>query len=122
MVDDTRRYLVVLRLGDTAAERLTILVPSLKAVLESLAVGPIEQAFRSVSADVFGYFVRSKLNSAQIHAAIQSPGPESWERHSRKPDIGPFLDNKDALLIVELGEDWLVGIGFTKVGPWLRHH
>ena len=110
--EDTNRFLVIISLGSTEPSRIAGLVPPLQTVLRSVSTETPEQAFRSVVADFFGYFIRSRLVARQIEAAIRSPGKESWQRDDdRIPDVGPFLDNNDGILVVEIGEDFLAG-------PW----
>ena len=113
-MDADRSYLVVIELADTKVDRLKMLAPSLIDVLNSLSNTPSEQAFRSVNADLFGYFVKTKLVSRQISAAIQSPNP--------KLNITPFLTNEDGIFVLELGDDFLAGKGFTRAATWLQHH
>ena len=120
---ETRRYLVILSLKTTEPARLQALVPSLKEVLSSVSREPIEQVFRSVTADVFGFFIRSRLAAGQIVAAIESPGKAWWQKdNGRIPDVEPFLQTGDALMVVEIGEDFVAGFGFTRAGNWLQHH
>ena len=121
--NETKRYLVILNLKSTEPARLQTLVPSLKAVLSNVSTEPIEQVFRSVTADVFGFFIRSRLVPRQIVAAIQSPGKALWQKdNDRIPDIGPFLQSGDGLMVVEIGEDFQAEAGFTRAGTWLQHH
>ena len=125
MVDKskTRRYLVILNLESTELARLQTLIPSLEAVLSNVSTEPIEQVFRSVTADVFGFFIRSRLVAPQIVAAIQSPGKNRWQQdNDRIPDIEPFLQSGDGLMVVEIGEDFKAEVGFTRAGTWLQHH
>jgi hypothetical protein len=104
------RYLVIFSLGDASHARLTTLVPNLTSVLKGLSEAPIEQAFRSATADTFGYFIRSKLPARQLVSQIQSPDR-----------IEPFLTNSDSMLIVQIGDDFS-GFGRSKVpsGVWLE--
>ena len=119
----TRRYLVILSLKSTEPARLQTLVPTLKEVLSNVSTEPIEQVFRSVKADVFGFFIRSRLVAGQIVAAIESPGKDQWLRdHDRIPDIAPFLQSGDGLMVVEIGEDFKATVGFTRAQTWLQRH
>jgi hypothetical protein len=104
------RYLVILTLGDASRERLAILVPSLTGILKNISTEPIEQAFRAANADVFGYFLRSKLPARQLIAQIQSPSRTE-----------PFLSNSDSLLIVQIGQDF-GAFGGSKAWTWLQPH
>lgn len=122
MDSETRRYLVLLQLGNASPDRLKTVVPGLKSVLERLSTEPIEQAFRSATADIFGYFIRSKRNATQISATIESPAKDPWFMKEGEPMIGPFLDSGDAILVIEGGSDFCAGRGFTRVGTWLQHH
>lgn len=119
----TRRYLVILSLKSTEPARLQTLVPTLKEVLSNVSTEPIEQVFRSVTADVFGFFIRSRLVAGQIVAAIESPGEDQWLRdHDRIPNIAPFLQSGDGLMVVEIGEDFKATVGFTRAQTWLQRH
>ena len=124
MVDNnTKRFLIVVSLGSTEPSRLVDLVPSLQKVLQSLSTETPEQAFRSATADIFGYFIRSRLTARQITSAIESPGRVSVQlEEAYAQDIHPFLDNKDGVLAIEIGKDFSAGVGFTRVGTWLQHH
>ena len=120
---ETTRYLVILNLKSTEPTRLQTLVPSLKEVLSNVSTEPIEQVFLSVTADVFGFFVRSRLVAGQIVAAIQSPGKNLWQQHNdRIPDIAPFLQSGDGLMVLEIGEDFRATVGFTRAQTWLQRH
>lgn len=113
---EARYFAVILELSDTRPARLATLVPLLKAQLDKLSTeAPTEQIFRSVNADIFGYAIKSKLNAAQIRAAIESP--KDWRRPGTS--VEPFLFSGDHLLILEIGEDSLAGEGFTRFGTWL---
>jgi hypothetical protein len=118
MTKEGKQFLVVLQLGKADVQRLQSLVPKLKKHLESLSNEPIEQVFRSVSADIFGYAIRSKLAAGQIAASIETPERDS-SRELTKP---PFLDSRDHVLVLELGEDFQAGPGFTRFGTWLQRH
>lgn len=117
MAKEGKQLLVVLQLGKTDVQRLQSLVPQLKKHLESLSTEPIEQVFRSAGADIFGYAIRSKLAAGQIAASIETP-----ERDSTKLTKLPFLDSGDHILVIEIGEDFLAGPGFTRFGTWLQRH
>ncbi len=107
---ENTRYLVILTLGDASPARLTSLVPSLTSLLKNLSTEPIEQAFRAAAADVFGYFLRSKLPAQQLVAQIQSPNRTE-----------PFLSNSDSLLVIEIGDDF-AGFGRSRAWTWLQRH
>lgn len=108
---DGIRYLVLFKLGRSEAAYLAQVLPPLQAALQRLATGPVELAVRSTDAETFAYFVRSRLNPHQIRAALEAP---------RGAD--PFLDNSDALMILELGTAFDAGIGFTRALTWLQRH
>lgn len=122
MEKEGSRFLVVLRLGSTSPQRLTDLIPALQDTLQGLSTEPIEQAFRSATADVFGYFIRAKRYASQIYSAIQSPGLPAHEREPDTTYMTEFLDNQDHLMVLEIGEDFRAGQGFSRVGAWLQHH
>jgi hypothetical protein len=103
------RFLVIVMLGDSSPSRLQTLVPRLQEVLAALSTEPTQQAFRSATADIFGYFLRSTLRAGQLLGRLETPDPP------------PFLDNADSLLILEIGED-ISAIGRSNTWRWLQHH
>jgi hypothetical protein len=112
------RYLVVIQLKNASPARLRNVIPELLKVLTKMSGGhPAEQVFRSATGDLFGYLVSSKLNAAQIHAGIESPG----DRYMAKAE-DVILEGGDATLVVEVGKDFTAGHGFTRVGTWLQRH
>lgn len=113
---DTKRYLVIFHLRDSSAARLLRLIPRLQEGLGRLSKSPIEQAFRSVTADLFAYGITSTMAPAQLVAAIESPGRQ-W--HS---ETEPYLLGDDHLMVMEIGRDFSAGPGFTRFGTWLQRH
>jgi hypothetical protein len=103
------RYLIVLTLGDAVPTRLQTLVPDLQAILKDACTSS-ELAFRSITRDVFGYFAASTLSAHQLKTKIETPDRRQ-----------PFLNNSDAVLIVELGEHFDAS-GRSKAWTWLQHH
>jgi hypothetical protein len=104
------RFLVIVMLGNTSVERLRTFVPALQRVLNATSTeAPTQEAFRSATADVFGYFIRSKLNASQVRARIDSPDPP------------PFLDNNDRILVLEIGDSFSA-FGNSNAWRWLQHH
>ena len=116
MPNEGTRYLVVLQLGNAQPERLAEVVQGTQSVLEQISTEPVELAFRSATADIFGYLLRTKFHAGQINGRLESPSKYAFRGQQ------PFLDNKDAVLVVEVGEDFRAGVGFTRVGTWLQHH
>ena len=110
MVSETRRYHVIIKLQAADPQRLVQIVPRLQAALERASVSNIEQVFRSATADIFGYFIQSKLSAQQVLVAIETPAGE------------PFLDGKDAVFVFVVGEQFMAGKGFTRAGTWLQRH
>lgn len=110
-----RRFLVIVRVANPSPANLAVLVPELQAALGRMSSAPIEQAFRSVGADIFGYFMLSKLNAHQILARIESPG--TLFKHGT-----PILPGGDAVFVLEVGADFSSGEGFTRAGTWLQRH
>lgn len=92
------------------------LVPALQKELASMSEAPPEQAFRSVTADMFGYFIKTKMVSRQIVAAIQSP------RQLSPRDYFTILEGKDKLFVMEVGADFMGTEGFTRATTWLQRH
>ena len=114
---DARQYAVIVQLGrNTSPQRLAEMIPRLRDQLSALSEGPPEQLLRSVTADLFGWLIRSKMTAPQIHAAIESPGRYTG------PKVDPFLDGSDGLIVLQVGPDFLAGKGFTRVGTWLQRH
>jgi hypothetical protein len=111
---DLRRYLIILQLGQTSPERLQQLAPRLQKVLSKYSSQPVEPAFRCITADTFGYLIRSSADARIICSGIKSPDPGS------PGGVQRFLKDSDQLLIVEIGEDSVVGNGFGAVEAWLK--
>ncbi len=120
MVEEARRYLVIISLSDTAPQRLRSLAPHLQDILARLSTEAIEIAFRSVTADMFGFFVRSTLAADQIIARLESPGREGFYEDDSVEE--PGLTGADSLFVIEIGEDFKAGRGFTRAGTWLQRH
>lgn len=110
MSTEETRYHVIVKLSAADPLRLQKLVPALQAALDRISIAPVEQVFRSATADVFGYFIRSNLRAHQILAAIEAPNG------------GPFLDGKDAVFVFEVGSQFSAGVGFTRAATWLQRH
>jgi hypothetical protein len=115
-MSETRRYIIILELGDYSVSRLQEFVPALLDAINELSSAPIEQVFRSLSADVMAYAVRTKLHAHQIRIELEAPARSVFKRHRE-----PFLLNSDSLMIMEIGEDHSDGKGFTRFGTWLQH-
>lgn len=113
---ESRHLLVVFHLAACTPERLRDVVPRIQAALTKLSEEPIEQAFRSSNADLFGYAIKSKLAAKAIQAALESPGGKY------RSDAYPPLDGADNLLVLEIGADYSAGKGFTRLGTWLQRH
>jgi|SRR5580704_4168541 hypothetical protein len=79
------RFLVIVMLGDSSPSRLQTLVPRLQEVLAALSTEPTQQAFRSATADIFGYFLRSTLRAGQLLGRLETPGPAALSRQCRQP-------------------------------------
>lgn len=116
------KFLVIVSVNPATVERLKGIVPGLKSELERLSDAGIEEAFRSVTADIFGYVIRSKLKAGQIRAAIESPGPTSAQaRHEGTLMRMPFLSGKDNVIVLELGDDVSAAQGLKRIETWLLH-
>jgi hypothetical protein len=113
------RYLVIVSVGNASAANLMKVVPKVKEALTKLSSEPLEQAFRAVSGDTFGFFIRSQRQPGQIVAALQSPGGPEW---SDAPFKEPFLGGADNLFVIELGEKFYATTGFGRAGTWLQRH
>ena len=120
MADEGTRFLVIVKLGNADKARLRTLVPKLQTVLKRVSTEPYEQLFRSVKADTFGYLIRAKITAREILAVIESPHRGSIM--TAEQITAPFLDNDDATVVIEIGEDFMAGQGFTRAGAWLQHH
>lgn len=116
MTSEKKKFLVILRLADASASRLVELVPALQRCLDKLSSGDMEQVFRSTTADVFGYFIQTKLNSGQILAAIESPG------RSYSSEEEPFLSGADSVFVMDIGPDFQATRGFSRPMTWLQRH
>ena len=122
MPNETNRFLVILRMGSATQERLGEVVRPFQEMLQWMSTEPIEQTFRSVTADIFGYVLRSRLPVGVIRANLESPGKKSWQHGPEPPVQYPFLNNEDDLLILEIGEEFSASQGFSRVGIWLQLH
>ncbi len=114
------RYLVVVQLIDTRPSRLSELVPRLQDQLTQLSKTPIEKVFRSATADLFGYFIKTNMKAVQISAALQSPGPAYGGTLDRRSL--PFLNGDDTLFILEVGNDFIAGQDFARPMTWLQRN
>lgn len=114
-----KQFLIVIQLGNTEVSRLQSLVPRLQEHLARISTEPVEQAFRSVTADLFGYVIRSRMVAGQIAASIETPQKDD---SLFAPTVSPLLDGRDNLFVVELGEDTETRRGFNRLGAWLQHH
>lgn len=111
------RYLVIVQLGQATVSHVSNLVPSLQAELGAMSKEPVELAFRSATADLFGFFVDTDLAPQQIRARIESPGGVSSLTSKM-----PILEGNDALLIIQLGAEADSTKGFTRALTWLQRH
>ena len=111
-VREERRMLVLLKLGDSTPQRLTKIVPTIMEVLQRSSLDRVEQAFRSTTADLLGYLILSRLAPHKIRGALESPPKPEW----------PILNNKDSILVLEVGERFSGNAEFTRATTWLQHH
>jgi hypothetical protein len=115
-----KQFLVLVSVSPCTPARLETFIPGLKGLLEKISVAPIEQFFRAMSADHFGYLIRSKLVAQAILAAIETPQKESISL--RNDIIPPFLTNQDKVAVLELGPTFATQQGFSRVSTWLQRH
>jgi hypothetical protein len=115
-----KQFLVMLSISPATPDRLISLVPALKSFLGRISIEPIEQLFRSVGADHFGFLIRSRLVAGQILAAIESPQKQSWEPGFQP--IEPFLTSRDHVAVIELGRDVATSSGFSRALTWIERH
>src|SRR5690606_25447387 len=101
------------------SERLADFVPKAKLVLSNLSSSVIEQAFRSMQADIFGWVIKSKRNVHQILKLLENPTDVPYPA---KPLGEPFLTNQDHILILEIGETFTSTRGFSRLTTWLQRH
>ncbi len=120
MTEETRRYLVIVSLSDSTPQRLGVIVPWLQDVLAQISTDTLEMAFHSMTRDIFGYFVKSSGTAGQIKARLESPGKQSFQPSTEIEQ--PMLFGEDSLFIIEIGEDFQAGKGFTRAGTWLQRH
>lgn len=114
-----KRYLVVFEINPATSERLADFVPKAKFVLSNLSPSGIEQALRSVQADIFGWVIRSKRNVHQVLKLLESPTDVPYPL---KPLGEPFLTNQDHILVLEIGEEFTSTRGFSRLTTWLQRH
>ena len=72
-----KQFLIVLSVSPCIPDRLRMFVPAIKSLLERLSTGAIEQLFRSMSADHFGYLIRSKFVANRLHTSAAN-GENGW--------------------------------------------
>ncbi|NMM45973.1 hypothetical protein HH303_15860 [Rhodospirillaceae bacterium KN72] len=102
-----RRYLVVIQLDRSSdLHRVGQVVPAILGILTNAALSAPEQAFRSSDGQLFGFLLKSRLNSGQIRARFEGDTATNRE---------------DGIFIMEAGEDFN-GIHFTRAWTWLQHH
>lgn len=112
---DALKYLVVVQLREATPARVSKVVPLLQTELARLSETTPELAFRSVMADFFGFFVKTKLGPAQIASAIKSPGPKISASKT-------ILDGSDSVFTLEIGQKFSATDGFTRALTWLQRH
>ena len=123
MPDDlkTPRWLVIVSANPATPARLAQIVPALLSTLDRMAEGPVEQAFRSLHADHFGFLMRSRHKAHQINDTLRTPakgsawfGGEGW--------VEPFLTNADQIMVLEIGDQFGGSTGFSRAFTWLQRH
>ena len=104
-----KQFLIVLSVSPCTPDRLRTFVPAIKSLLERLSTGAIEQLFRSMSADHFGYLIRSQFVAHQILAAIETAQKDSviFDVHI----VPPFLTNMTASLSWNWEQMWPPNVG-----------
>jgi hypothetical protein len=116
----SKQFLILLSISPATPDRIRLLVPALKNFLERISTEPVEQLFRSMGADHFGYLIRSQSNAPQILAALETPQKHEWEKNFRP--IEPFLTNQDNAAVIELGKDVATHSGFSRARTWIERH
>ncbi len=105
--DDPKRYLIIVQLIKSSdMQRIAREFPEIVSMLNQVARGELEQAFRSSDGTLFGYFAKTSTNLVFLRAEFEK---------------SKSTTNGDAILIVELGEDFN-GVGFSRAWTWLQHH
>ena len=115
-----KQFLVLLSINPCTPARLLQLVPALKSLLEEVSTQPIEQLFRSMGGDHFGYLIRSKMAARQILAAIETP--QKWPVRREVEIREPFSTGKDAVIIMELGQEIIAHNAFSRAITWIQRH
>lgn len=116
-----KQYLIVIQLLKVTPERLADTVPKIQETLQSMSTEPVEFAFKSATADLFGFGLRSKRNPHQILTMLESPS-EGRPYTAEYKVKDPFIRKGDHIMILEIGEDINCGEGFTRFENWLQHH
>jgi hypothetical protein len=115
------QFLVVLDVTPCHQERIAVMVPQLRKLLDNISIAPVEPFFRSQSLDLFGFFIRSKLNANQILSAVESPQrSDFW--HKNHEEFEPFLTSDDHVAIVQVGPECATRSGFTRALTWVQRH
>jgi hypothetical protein len=105
--DQPKRYLVIVQLIKSSdIKRISRDAPEIIAMLNQVSHGELEQAFRSGDGTLFGYFAKTSTDPVFLRAEFEK---------------SKSTTNGDAILIIELGEDFK-GVGFSRAWTWLQHH
>lgn len=108
MSDDTKRYLVIVRMGSASTfSRIQRDITAIVETFRSLSTTQPEPAFSSNDLHLLGLFILSAKPIAVIRAAFETCS-------------GTF--NGDDLLIVEVGADFICTQGFSRALTWLQRH
>jgi hypothetical protein len=114
------RYLVVFELNPASPHRLGRDLPNLRAALEKLSTTPIEIAFRSTGGETFAFGIRAKMHPGAVQKALESPAGDYWK--ARDLHVEPFLTNADGVLVLEVGDQFGAGNGFSRFATWIQRH
>ena len=109
-----KKYQITIQVKDASPQNLAMVAPLVGKTLSGLSRSAPELCFRSKLGDLFGYVITSEKNAGQIRAAIEAPGPRF------KIGDGPILSGDDKLMVVELGNDFSCGVGYTRFGVWFQ--
>lgn len=114
---ELKKYLVHVELALATVERVAEAGAAVAGTLKEISKGEMTPAYRSVSHDMFGFFVQTSLIPAQIRSALNTPRFKAADPSTYyKPSA--FRDG-DRVLIVDVGKDAL-SIGKDDAARWLQ--
>ena len=106
--NNATRFFIVVQLDNASTlQRVSYDVPGIITLLKSCSTGEDVAVFRSNDGVLFGLFVKSDLSQDVIQ---------------KRFDASPHTNNKDAILITDVGNATASSLGFSRASTWLKRH